>query len=185
MAEPTTTCDSELLRQAAEGDGEAFAALYRRRQRAVYRYAMHMTGNTAIAEEVTQETFLALIRRPRLFDPERGTMEAYLVGVARNQVRRRLAERRKHVPLEEAGARADERAETPGRELDLRLLRRALAALPERYREAVVLCELEEMSYEDAAHAAGCAAGTIKSRLHRARALLQAKLARGLARCAG
>ncbi len=89
------------------------------------------------------------------------------------------------MPIEDAGEQVDMRAAAPGRELDVAMLRRALAALPERYREAVVLCELEEMSYDDAARAAGCAVGTIKSRLHRARALLESKLRRPAVRCAG
>jgi RNA polymerase sigma-70 factor (ECF subfamily) len=65
-----------------------------------------------------------------------------------------------------------------GRRRDVDLLRRAVIGLPVRYREAVVLCDLQELSYADAAAALGCAVGTIRSRLHRGRALLARRLCR-------
>jgi len=63
------------------------------------------------------------------------------------------------------------------RDETIRALRRAILALPAGYREAVVLCDLHEMSYADAANALGCAVGTVRSRLHRARALLAERMA--------
>ena len=73
MTQTTDLADALLLRRIAGGDEEAFAEVYRQRQAAIYRFALHMTGNSALAEDVTQEVFMALIRDPKRFDPARGT----------------------------------------------------------------------------------------------------------------
>src|SRR6185503_20607720 len=78
--------DNELLRSMLAGDEEALALLYRRRQGNVYRFALQMSGSKPIAEDVTQEVFLFLMREGHVFDPERGTVSAFLLGVARNHV---------------------------------------------------------------------------------------------------
>ena len=201
--------DDGLLRRMLAGDEEAFTLLYRRRHPSIYRFALHMSGNVAVAEDVTQEVFMTLIRDAKRFDPERGTLTGFLFGIARNHVRKRWDQDRRCVPLpDESGetgqggfnvvgghgiggfsgsanggrngngafstaAKAHhefESLETVGR------VRQAIATLPENYREVVVLCELEEMSYEEAAAALDCPLGTVRSRLHRARALLLEKL---------
>ena len=176
--------DDELLLAMRSGDEEAFVALYRRRQGAIYRFALHMSGSAALAEDVTQEVFLALLRDECGYDPARGTLSGYLYGIARKVVLRWLERSRADVPLE-----AD-REESPVSELavtddpmvdltrreGIEALRRAVLALPRRYREVVVLCDLEEMDYADSAIVLGCPIGTVRSRLHRARALLLEKL---------
>src|SRR5437667_4069459 len=95
------TSDVDLLRRAMAGDEEAFARLYRRRQGSVYRFALQMSGRRSVAEEVTQEVFLALIREAGRFDPERGSVIAYLYGIARNHVLRCLERDRFYVPMED------------------------------------------------------------------------------------
>jgi RNA polymerase sigma-70 factor (ECF subfamily) len=200
--------DDGLLRRMLAGDEEAFTLLYRRKHPSIYRFALHMSGNAAVAEDVTQEVFMTLIRDAKRFDPERGTLTGFLFGIARNHVRKRWDQDRRSVPLpDESGEmgqggsttvgghaiggfasaangrngngafstpaqahHAFESLETVGR------VRQAIATLPENYREVVVLCELEEMSYEEAAAALDCPLGTVRSRLHRARALLLEKL---------
>ena len=162
----------------AAGDREAFGALYRRRRPDVYRFAMHMTGAAGAAEDVAQDVFMAVIHDARRYDPRRAGVVAWLLGIARNHARRRLAERR-HEPL--PGTDAEPRVETDpaeglSRAQQTAALRRALIALPIVYREAIVLCDLQELSYEQAAAAAGCAIGTIRSRLHRGRAMLTAAM---------
>src|SRR5215211_8470925 len=82
--------DSELLRSMLAGDEEALALLYRRRQGSIYRFALQMSGSKTIAEDVTQEVFLFLMREGHVFDPARGSVSAFLLGVARNHVLRRL-----------------------------------------------------------------------------------------------
>jgi RNA polymerase sigma-70 factor (ECF subfamily) len=183
-----------LLRRMQSGDEEAFVLLYRSKHPAIYRYVLHMTGNSAVAEDVTQEAFMTLIRDAKRFDPERGTLGAYLFGVARNHLRKRWAQDRQVVALPEreedlnsllAGHRASSNGnvntanhahrEFESVEISSRV-RQTIATLPENYREVVVLCELEELNYEEAAAALGCPVGTVRSRLHRARALLLEKL---------
>jgi RNA polymerase sigma-70 factor (ECF subfamily) len=173
-----TQSDEELIVAVAHGDRDAFAALYRRRRPDVYRFALHMTGVPAAAEDVAQDVFLALIKEAARYTPGRSGVVPWILGIARNHALRRITERR-HEPLPAGGLEPAVLADPAdgiarGQEVDA--LRAALAALPIVYREAVVLCDLQELSYQDAADTAGCALGTIRSRLHRGRALLTAKL---------
>jgi RNA polymerase sigma-70 factor, ECF subfamily len=175
--------DDELVRRTAAGDRDAFAALYRRRRPDVFRFALHMTAEASVAEDVVQDVFMAVIEDAGRFEAGRATVVSWLCGVARNQLRRRLARDRRLEPLardEEVPALV---SVGPGILTDLlrvervEAVRRAVLSLPLRYREAVVLCDLQELSYADAAEALCCAVGTVRSRLHRGRALLASKLA--------
>jgi RNA polymerase sigma-70 factor, ECF subfamily len=177
--------DDELIARVAAGDAEAFAQLFRRRQAQVYRFALHMTASPAVADDVTQEVFLAVMSDAGRYDAGRASVTAWLCGIARNHVRRRAERERPLQPLDgedddygdgvlkvEADALGDlTRAES------IEALREAVLTLPVRYREAVVLCDLQELTYADAATALACAVGTVRSRLHRGRALLAVKLA--------
>jgi RNA polymerase sigma-70 factor (ECF subfamily) len=177
--------DQELLRQLAKGNEEAFRALYERYQSPIYRFALHMSGNSATAEEVTQEVFMLLIGNPNSYQPEKGGVAGYLFGMARNLTRRSIQRRRLDVPIGFDGP-DDGLAVDPPSQLDvleeltqselLDLLHKAVLSLPEPYREAVVLCDLEEMSYGVAAEFLGCSPGTVASRLHRGRGMLKTKL---------
>lgn len=180
--------DEELLLAMRSGDEQAFLALYRRRQGAIHRFVLHMTGSAATAEDITQEVFLALIREECGYDPERGTLAGYLFGIARKLVLRHLEHNRgREEELEESGAlgtlpaaAADPMGDLLRRE-GIESLHRAVLALPKRYREVVVLCDLEEVDYADAAALLNCPIGTVRSRLHRARSLLWEKLHKQLA----
>jgi len=202
-----------LLRRMVAGDEAAFTLLYRRKHPAIYRFALHMSGNAAIAEDVTQEVFMTLIRDAGRFDPARGTLGGFLYGIARNHLRRRWEQERNSVPLPESADELDAimaRSKASGKNgtsgygngnghsngngngagisaymlhrdefaslENVTRVRQAIATLPENYREVVVLCELDELSYEDAAVALDCPVGTVRSRLHRARAILVEKL---------
>jgi RNA polymerase sigma-70 factor (ECF subfamily) len=177
-SEPAPPGDAELLQGLRQGSAEAFGALYRRYQGAIYRFALHLTGSTSAAEDVTQEVFAALIRGREQIDAERGTVSMWLHGVARHQARRWMMRERRHasVGLDESAVRAQPADADPLGDLDreerIETIRRALNGLPIAYREAVVLCDLQELSYADAASVLGCAVGTVRSRLHRGRALL-------------
>lgn len=182
---PTIPSDAELLQLMSAGDDSAFATLYRRHQGLVYRFALLMSGSANIAEEVTQEVFLILIRRPHGFDPERGPLLTYLYGVARNHVFTFLKRERPYVPLIQETEDGDSLApfttqDDPfgncTRNEVIGLVRQAVLTLPVRYREVVVLCDFQEMSYAEAAEVLDCAIGTINSRLHRGHALLLKKL---------
>ena len=179
--------DHQLLERMLAGEEEAFLTLYRRRQGPVYRFAWHMSGSASIAEEVTQEVFLTLVRDGRRYDAARGTVESYLYGIARNHVLRTLERDRPYVALEaetsETLAAPDDPLAELTREERLEGLRQAVVSLPASYREVVVLCDLHEMDYAGAAEVLGCPVGTLRSRLHRARALLGEKLRGNPARC--
>jgi RNA polymerase sigma-70 factor (ECF subfamily) len=184
MNPETSPSDLELLQAMLAGDEEALAALYRRRARDVHRFAFHMCGSQSLAEDVTQEVFMVLMREGRTFDPDKGSLPAFLIGVARNQVLRRLRRERFYVSLDENETNAREGgSDTAAGPLDnlsrnetIESVRKSILTLPERYREVVVLCELQELSYLEAAAILGCAVGTVRSRLHRARVLLIEKL---------
>jgi RNA polymerase sigma-70 factor (ECF subfamily) len=176
--------DKDLLDAALRGDEASFTALYRRRQGPLYRFALHMSGNASAAEDVVQETFLALLDQGRRFDPERGPLLSFLYGIARNLVLRRL-ERRGPESLDAAAeepATNEDVLEDLTRREAIEQVRRAVVSLPPGYREAVVLCDLENASYEEAAAALDCPVGTVRSRLSRGRAMLAQKLEARFAR---
>jgi len=100
MSAQTPESDDELLSRLQSGDEQAFVTLYRRRQAALYRFVLHMSGSASVAEDVTQEVFLALIRNECGFDPERGSLSGYLFGIARKLVLRHLERGRSDVALE-------------------------------------------------------------------------------------
>ena len=131
---------------------------------------------------------MTFIRDARRFDPTRGTLGGFLFGVARNHLRKRWEEDRRLVPLDDDSAdtipfpiqggnaaRLDAASGFISAETSERV-RQAISTLPENYREVVILCELEELSYEEVSAALGCPVGTVRSRLHRGRSLLVEKL---------
>jgi RNA polymerase sigma-70 factor (ECF subfamily) len=167
------------------GDREAFTLIYQTHSPAVFRFVLHMCGDGMKAGEITQDVFVWLIHHPGHFDASRGTLGAFLIGVARRLLLRRWQNERRWIPFEEAGVEFGGRARTgfvplgaaeAHVESRVARLREVIAALPARYREVVVLCDLEGHTYEDAAGVLECAVGTVRSRLHRARELLGRKL---------
>jgi len=179
----TEQTDEQLLTLALGGDEDAFTALYRRRQGPIYRFALHMSGSPQVAEEVTQDVFIFLAQRGRDFDASRAPLGAYLFGVARNYVRRAMertfSDAVHTTPAEEHAdtliADGDALEDIARGQLS-NAIWKAVLSLPVHYREVVVLCDLQESSYAEAASAVGCAIGTIRSRLHRAHEMLAKKL---------
>jgi RNA polymerase sigma-70 factor (ECF subfamily) len=182
MIEDDTATDETLLARIAIGDVDAVGALFRRRQQNVFRFALHLTGSAAMADDVTQDVFLAVMRDAGRFEPGRAAVTAWLCGIARNFVRRRLGVTREVSSIDDEAFDGPIPAVTTDPLVDLtsgeelEALRRAVLSLPLKYREVIVLCDLQEMSYEDAASSLACALGTVRSRLHRARALLTSKM---------
>ena len=173
--------DQALVQRTAAGDREAFATLYRRHQASVYRFARLMIGSSVAAEDVVQEVFLALMKDAARYDPGRAALTTYLFGTARRVTRRRLFRERRFVAMDVCGdpaVAAPDASEAFEHRDALQRLRDAIVSLPSRYREVVILCDLEGVTYEVAAASVGCAIGTIRSRLHRARQLLTTKMRR-------
>jgi RNA polymerase sigma-70 factor (ECF subfamily) len=178
--------DEGLLTRSAKGDEEAFTILYRRHADVLYRFAFRMTGSSWGAEEIVQDVFMTLVREPGKYDAERGTLPAFLFGIARNKIMKyneRLPREISLVERQEDGSGGGVTLHdslTPAMWAEqrerLEKVRAAVMELPIEFRETVVLCELEEMSYDQAARMLDCPIGTIRSRLHRGRALLLAKL---------
>ena len=175
--------DDELVARIGAADAAALSELFRRRRADVYRVAMLMTGSPPAADDVTQDVFLAVMRDAARFESGRASVSAWLCGIARNHARRRLERDRGLLPLPEqpeplppnAVVHADPLNEMSSAQ-EIEMLRRAILTLPMHYREVVVLCDLQELSYADASVALECSIGTVRSRLHRGRALLGAKM---------
>lgn len=168
----------ELVARVAAGNRDAFAELFQTCRPDVYRFARHMSGSAAVADDVVQEVFLAVIEQAARYRPGRSGVLPWLLGIASNHVRR-VRHRRAWLPLpaEGSGDGRKIRAEPdPVGDLTRRQHEAALASaildLPIRFREVIVLCDLQELSYEAAATGLGCAIGTVRSRLHRGRAML-------------
>jgi RNA polymerase sigma-70 factor (ECF subfamily) len=172
--------ETRLLTRAAEGETDAFRVLFEAHRDAVFRLAYRLTGALDVAEDVAQECFLGLIRHPGRFDARRGSLRQYLFGTVRNLVRQRCQASGREVPLDDdpdagpclttdaGGVESGELSEA---------VQAAIGTLPVLQREALVLFEFEELSLDEIAAMAGCDAGTVKSRLHRARARLRRTLA--------
>ena len=172
--------DQQLIRLMCEGDRDAFSALYQRHHRSIFVYALHMSGDRQAAEDVMQETFTGLIKSARSYDADRAPVLAFLLGIARNQLLRRLRYERRHLTLVDADvdslAASERSSQLTIKNEIVETVRKSVLSLPTHYREVVVLCEFQEMSYEEAARVLNCPVGTVRSRLNRARKMLVEKL---------
>jgi RNA polymerase sigma-70 factor, ECF subfamily len=190
--------DAELAVRLQQKDEHAFLSLYDLHRSAVFRFLMHMTGSTTVAEELVQEVFIVILDAMcagtiRQFDPERGTWEGYLLGIARNLAR--TEQRRAHRVVSLDGiletpewglllqrssevAQAGDIQSSLETRSELKTLYRAILELPGHYREALVLCGLQEKSYREAAVILQCSEGTVASRMNRAKGILAATLSR-------
>ena len=173
-----------LIALARRGDAVAFSRLFASFERDIFRYAAHMCGRDA-ADDVVQETFLAVLRGTGHYDASKGSVGNYLFGIARHCALKRLkaCDARTFELTEDdlsstilTDANRPSVLDSLSREETIKAVRAAIGSLPAPYREVVVLCELQEMSYVDAAAIVQCPVGTVRSRLHRARSLLTAKL---------
>jgi len=178
MSEPPPD-DASLVEALAGGNVEAARELYRRHCQPVLRFAVAMTDSRAAAEDIVHDTFVELLQRPGNYDRERGSLRAYLYGIARHRIAKSMRaaaiappdpdrDREPHGRLATAAAPEDQ-AE---RSQDIERLRMAIRALPIVYREVIAWCDLEEVPYATVADILDCPIGTVRSRLHRARVLL-------------
>jgi RNA polymerase sigma-70 factor (ECF subfamily) len=187
MNATTATSDAELLRQMRNGTAPAFAALYRRHQGPLFRFALLRCGSPDTAADIVQEAFMGLLTGRFQFDPLRGQLQHFLFGVARNLILKHEESRQRQVALPDSGEDdetklelADEAAGPLARLLGNEAaeeVRRALALLAPHYRDVVILYELHDLSYAEIAAICQVDIGTVRSRLSRARAALAKRLA--------
>ncbi len=182
--------DEELVKRLARGDHYAFEAIYDRCRIPVFRFALHMSGSREIADELTQETFLFLIRNPLTYSGEKGALLGFLLGVTRNLIRRTRRDKVEGLPIEQDGVE-EMLGETGGedspldraiRNQSVDALQAALLRVPQAYREVIVLCDLQELSYAEASSILAIPLGTVRSRLHRGHVALLDQLSRDRAR---
>jgi len=163
-----------LLKQAGEGEQAAFLELYERYRDPIFRFAYRLLGSVEIAEDVTHDCFLSLIRKPENFRPDRASLKTYLYAAARNLALKHFRDQGRETGLDEVN---EEPKDSPRRgplrrvleeELATRV-REAVLSLPPLQREALILFEYEGLSLNEVAEVAGTDAGAIKARLYRAR----------------
>ncbi|HKP82136.1 MAG TPA: RNA polymerase sigma factor [Pyrinomonadaceae bacterium] len=171
---PERTTDEVLLNKTGEGDQAAFLELYERYREPIFRFAYRLLGSVEIAEDVTHDCFLSLIRKPENYRPERASLKTYLYAAARNLALKHFRSQGRETGLDDV---IEEPKDSPRRGPLRRLLDEELAALvreavfslPPMQREALILFEYEGLSLNEVAEIAGTDAGAIKARLYRAR----------------
>jgi RNA polymerase sigma factor (sigma-70 family) len=179
--QPRDQDEGMLLKRARQGDEDAFTDLYSMFYPRIFRYVLQMCGSSSSTEDILQEVFLVFLQKIESFDEDRASISSYLYGIARNFVMRWLQQYNQEVAITEKTEEplAEKTGENPladlSREESIAWLRSAILTLPASYREVIVLCELQEHSYREAAVVIGCAVGTVRSRLSRARELLLRK----------
>ncbi|MBV8052513.1 MAG: RNA polymerase sigma factor [Acidobacteriaceae bacterium] len=179
-----TRSDAELLSLSIEGDESAFFLLYERLKHNLFRYAYYMTGSKSTAEEITQDVFMTLLSKAGKYHEPQGDVAGFAFGIVKNLVRRirRCENGFESLSAEESAVSPNLMADIDP--VDAQLVRNeladqvqmAVASLPIHYREAVVLCDLCELSYSEAAARLRCSIGTVRSRLNRAHNVLARKL---------
>ena len=168
--------DAALVARIVAGSEDALVSLYRRRRRDVYLFALAMGRSASLADDATHDVFLNVIENAARFDVAKGPVRAWLLGCARHVVIDHLRRQRRwtyEVPEQIVVDDADEQVLAIQRS---NRLHAAIAALPVEYREALVLVELQGLTYAETAGVLECPVGTVRSRLYRARAMLTATL---------
>ena len=173
--------EAGLVARAAKGETESFQTLFEEHHGAMFRFAYCLINDVDAAEDIVQECFVQLMRRPA-FDPERGSLRQYLYGITRNLIRQRQRLNHREVQWDDEmddapmAAAATDADRTTSRELAA-VVQAALSSLPPGQREAIVLAEFEELPLDEAAAVVGVDLGAFKSRLHRPRESLRSRLA--------
>ena len=181
---PKAATEAQLIVRAQRGEEEAFAALFETHKRRVYSLCLRMTGNTAEAEDLTQEAFLQLFRKISTFRGE-SAFSTWLHRLAVNVVLMHLRKKGlQQVSLDEMDTSQDEPVKRDYGSDDLRLigsvdrigLQKAIADLPPGYRTVFVLHDIEGYEHNEIAEIMSCSVGNSKSQLHKARMKLRERL---------
>ena len=178
---PERTTDELLLQKAGKGDQAAFLELYERHREPIFRFAYRLLGSVEIAEDITHDCFLSLIRRPEGYRPERAALRTYLFAIARNLALKHFRSTERETGLEEMTQEpeASPRHAPLRRLLDEELaayVRDAVFRLPALQREALILYEYEGLSLNEIAGVVDADVGAVKARMYRARESLKRAL---------
>lgn len=179
---PDRITDELLLEKAGAGESAAFLQIYERHRDPVFRFAYRLSGSVEVAEDLTHDCFLGILRQPANFRPGRATLRTYLLGAARNLWLKRLRIQDRETELDDiTEPKFEDGGRGPLREiLDDELasaVKQAVSDLPPMQREALVLFEYEGLALNEIADIVGADVGAIKARLHRARQGLRSALA--------
>jgi RNA polymerase sigma-70 factor (ECF subfamily) len=169
----------------AGGDEDTFTRVYNRYRNRVYGFAYRMLGVQSIAEEITQEAFLVLIRHPERYDPTRGSLLTFLCAVTRNFILSHFKHRgysfeESYEELNFIPANNETEADPLSSLLEQELAEKiseCMERLPGLQREAIVLREFQGLSYEEISIVTGVTVNVVKVRIHRARQILAVYLA--------
>ncbi|HEY5886022.1 MAG TPA: RNA polymerase sigma factor [Pyrinomonadaceae bacterium] len=178
---PDRITDELLLEKAGAGDSAAFLQIYERHRDPVFRFAYRLSGSFEVAEDITHDCFLGLLKQPANFRPGRATLRTYLLAAARNLWFKRLRIHDRETELDqitELNLNASGRGplgEILGDELTA-AVKQAIFDLPPMQREALILFEYEGLALNEIAEIVGVDVGAIKARLHRARQALRSSL---------
>jgi RNA polymerase sigma-70 factor (ECF subfamily) len=186
-AEGTTEpeiADADLLERLVAGDEDALVSLYRRWRPPLHRFALGMTGSAAVADDLVQETFMIVMQEADRYDASRGAVGSYLRGIARHLVHRRIRRESRFTALGEDQLDwcGDDPATNPDpaalliQKDEVQRVHAALLRVTPRLREVLVLCDLQGVSYAQAAETLGVPIGTVRSRLFRGREALAGRL---------
>jgi RNA polymerase sigma-70 factor, ECF subfamily len=178
---PERTTDELLLKRAGDGEQGAFLELYERHREPIFRFAYRLLGSVELAEDVTHDCFLGLIRKPENFRAELGSLRTYLFACTRNLALKHFRSSGREATLEEVKdePQVPAKSQPLGRLLDQELtthIQEAVLGLPPLQREALILFEYEGLSLNEIAQITGTEVGAIKGRLFRARETLKTLL---------
>jgi RNA polymerase sigma-70 factor (ECF subfamily) len=168
--------EPETVGRARAGDLRAFESLVRSCQADVWRFAYHLTRNSASADDVTQETFLRMFRALGTYRGDQAKFSSWLLRIARNCATDLYRKARHEEPREDLGS--FEQGSAPGSPEDRIQISEALSRLPHELREPFVVIEVLGYGYREASAILDVKVGTLKSRMHRARAALIRSLGR-------
>lgn len=176
--------DHRGLALLREGRVQGLEPIYRRHSAAVYRYLVVLGASREAADDAMQEAFLSLAQQPQAYDPARGQLGAYLAGIARHALLAQWRRQGREVDTrdEELEQWNEERMQVPSAEEQhfarhaSEALWNAIGQLPFVFREALLLVDIQERSYLEAAQIAGIELNTLRTRVHRARTRLREAL---------
>ena len=175
---PDRTIDELLLEQAGAGDSAAFLEIYERHRDAVFRFAYRLSGSVELAEDITHDSFLGLLKKPENFIPGRASLRTYLFAAVRNLWLKQLRKFGRESALDDL---AEDQFIAVSREPLRRLMdnelslkvKEAVSSLPPLQRETLILFEYEGLALGEIASLVGTDIGAVKARLYRARQRLR------------